>query len=222
MRNEKLAYFKSPNLYCITAENLSLGRKNIEVVKLMLDAGVRIIQYREKKKSLREKYDEALILRKITHEYDALLIINDHLDLCKMVEGDGVHLGQDDYPVPMARNFLGEDYIIGATVHNIEQIIKVYKEGADYLGLGPIFESYTKEKPHPPIGLDILNWATSHIKIPIVAIGGIKESNLPLVLKNGGKCVAMVSEIVSSENIKDKIERIFKILEGYNNGKNNT
>ncbi len=222
MKDKKLAYFKNPNLYCITAENISLGRKNVEVVKMILDAGVRIIQYREKKKSLREKYEEALILRKLTYEYDAILIINDHLDLCKMVEGDGVHLGQDDYPIPIARSFLGEDYIIGVTVHNIEQIIKAYKEGADYLGLGPIFESYTKENPHPPIGLEILNWATSHIKIPIVAIGGIKESNLPLVLKNGGKCVAMVSEIVSSENIKEKIKKIFKILEGYSYGKNDT
>lgn len=73
---------------------------------MMLDAGVKIIQYREKKKSLREKYEEALILRKLTHEYNALLIINDHLDLCKMVEGDGVHLGQDDYPIPSQGIFL--------------------------------------------------------------------------------------------------------------------
>lgn len=219
---EKLAYFKKPNLYCITAENLSLGRKNVEVVKMMLDAGVKIIQYREKKKSFREKYEEALTLRKLTYEYNAILIINDHLDLCKMIEADGVHLGQDDYPIPSARGFLGENYIIGATVHNKEQVMKAYEEGADYLGLGPIFESYTKENPHPPIGLEILKWSTSHIEIPIVAIGGIKETNLPLILKNGGKCIAMVSEIVSSEDIKGKIKRIIKILEGSENGKNTT
>ncbi|MCS7201419.1 MAG: thiamine phosphate synthase [Dictyoglomus sp.] len=222
MKNEKLYYFKKPNLYCITAENFSLGRKNIEVVEIMLDAGVKIIQYREKKKSLREKYKEALALRDLTLKYKAVLIINDHLDLCKMVEGDGVHLGQDDYPLSSAREFLGENYIIGITVHNKEQVIKAYEEGADYIGLGPIFESYTKENPHPPIGLEILKWATSHINIPIVAIGGINEHNLPLVLKNGGKCIAMVREIVSSENIKEKIEKIFKILEEYEHGKNNS
>ena len=222
MKDKKLTLFKEYNIYAITAENLSLGRKNIEVVEEILSAGVKIIQYREKKKSMREKYKEAFILRELTAKYDAILIVNDHLDLAKIINADGVHLGQEDYPIEIAREFLGEDFIIGITAHNREQIIQGEKEGADYIGLGPIFESFTKEKPHPPIGVEILKWATSNVKVPIVAIGGIKEKNIELVLENGGKCIAMVSEIVSSENIKEKIEKIRKIMEVYKNGKDNS
>lgn len=222
MKEKKLNLFREYNLYCLTAENLSCGRKNIDVVKEILSAGVKIIQYREKKKSLKEKFKEALTLRDLTSKYDAILIINDHLDLAKIVEADGVHIGQDDYPIEVVRDFLGEDFIIGITVHNKEQIIESVDKKADYLGLGPIFESFTKENPHPPIGLEILNWAVKNYEIPIVAIGGIKESNIIQVLNSGGKCIAMVSEIVSSTNIREKVERILKILEGYKNGKNNS
>lgn len=221
MKSKNLEYFKNPNLYCLTAEHLSLGRKNIDLVKEMLENGVKIIQYREKKKSLREKYEEAKKLRDLTAKYSALLIINDHLDLCKIVSADGIHLGQEDYPITIARDFLGDDYIIGITVHNKEQIKTGYKERADYLGLGPIFESFTKQNPHPPIGLEILKWAIKNFDIPIVAIGGIKETNLPLVLEQGAKCVAMVTEIVSSPNVSEKIRKIFQILEGYY-GKNSS
>lgn len=222
MKEKKLNLFREYNLYCLTAENLSCGRKNIDVVKEILSAGVKIIQYREKKKSLKEKFKEALTLRDLTSKYDAILIINDHLDLAKIVEADGVHIGQDDYPIEVVRDFLGEDFIIGITVHNKEQIIDSVDKKADYLGLGPIFESFTKENPHPPIGLEILNWAVKNYEIPIVAIGGIKESNIIQVLNSGGKCIAMVSEIVSSTNIREKVERILKILEGYKHGKNNS
>jgi thiamine-phosphate pyrophosphorylase len=222
MKSKKLDLLKNYNLYCITAENLSLGRNNIEVVKEMLSSGVKIIQYREKKKTLKEKYKEALILRELTLQYNAILIVNDHLDLAKIVEADGVHIGQDDYPIEVAREFLGEEFIIGVTAHNKEQAKKAEKEGADYIGLGPIFESFTKEKPHPPIGIEILKWADINIKIPVVAIGGIKENNLKQVLENGGKCIAMVSEIVSSSNIKEKIKNLMKIMEVYKNGTNNS
>lgn len=222
MKSKKLELFKDYNLYCLTAENLSCGRSNVDVVKEMLSAGVKIIQYREKKKTLREKFKEALILRDLTAKYDALLIINDHLDLTKIVEADGVHIGQEDYPLEVVREFLGEKFIVGITVHRKEEVIDAIAKGADYLGLGPLFESFTKEKPHPPIGLEILEWAVNNFEIPIVAIGGIKESNLPEVLEKGGKCVAMVSEIVSSPNIEEKIQKIMKILEVYKYGKNNS
>lgn len=222
MKDKKINLFKDFNLYCLTAENLSCGRNNIDVVKEMLSAGVKIIQYREKKKSLKEKFKEALIIRDLTSKYNAILIINDHLDLAKIVEADGVHIGQEDYPIEVVREFLGDDYIIGITVHNKQQVIDAVIKKADYLGLGPIFESFTKENPHPPIGLEILEWAVKTYEIPIVAIGGIKESNIIQVLNSGGKCVAMVSEIVSSPNIREKAEKILKILEGYKYGKNNS
>lgn len=218
-KKEKLELLKDFNLYCLTCEEYSLGRKNIDVVREILEAGVRIIQYREKKKSMREKYHEAIKIRDLTAQYNALLIVNDHLDLTKIVEADGVHIGQEDYPVEVAKEFLDENFIIGLTTHTKEQVMEALKKGADYIGLGPIFPSYTKEKPHPPIGIEILEWTIKNVYIPVVAIGGIKESNINEILKIGAKCIAMVTEIVSSPNIYEKTRKIIHILEGYKNGK---
>ena len=219
-KGEKLSLFKDYNLYCLTCEDYSLGRKNIDVVKEILNAGVKIIQYREKKKPMGEKYQEAKKIRELTAQYNALLIINDHLDLAKIVEADGVHIGQEDYPIEVAKEYLGDEFIIGLTTHTKTQVIEAFQKGADYIGLGPIFPSYTKEKPHPPIGLEIIEWAVNNVHIPIVAIGGIKESNIHQVLKHGAKCIAMVTEIVSSQDIYEKTKNIIRILEGYKNGKN--
>ncbi len=218
-KKEKLELLKDFNLYCLTCEEYSLGRKNIDVVKEILEAGVKILQYREKKKSIREKYKETVKIRDLTAQYNALLIVNDHLDLTKIVEADGVHIGQEDYPVEVAKDFLGENFIIGLTTHTKEQVMEALQKGADYIGLGPIFPSYTKEKPHPPIGVEILDWTIKNVNIPVVAIGGIRETNIHEVLKYGARCIAMVTEIVSSPNIYEKTKRIIQILEGYKNGK---
>ncbi|MFN3328270.1 MAG: thiamine phosphate synthase [Fervidobacterium pennivorans] len=213
----KLKLFLDYNIYGMTSEKFSKGRSNISVVKHMLDCGIKIIQYREKQKSMREKYKEAIEIRKITKEYGALLIINDHIDLCKIVEADGVHLGQDDIPVFEARRILGEKYIIGVTVHTKEQFLKAFDEGADYVGLGPIYQSFTKERPHPPIGTEIITWAKKYNK-PFVTIGGIKEHNVREVLQKGAKCVCSVTEILEAEDIISKIKNLWNILEEFKRG----
>ncbi|WP_041537680.1 thiamine phosphate synthase [Carboxydothermus hydrogenoformans] len=212
---EKLRLLEDYNIYCITAEKFSRGRENLKVVSEMLKAGIRIIQYREKYKSLKEKYYECLKIRELTRQYGAILIVNDHVDLCQMVDADGVHLGQDDYPVKEARRILGDEYIIGVSTHSPEQLKKAAKEGADYAGVGPLFATNTKDNAIPPVGLEYLKWAVANSSIPFVAIGGIKEYNIQEVLDLGSKCIALVTEIVGAEDIKDKIDRLNKILERY-------
>lgn len=214
---EKLKLFSDYNIYGMTSEKFSKGRSNLSVVKLMLDSGIKIIQYREKQKSMREKYKEVMEIMKITKDYGALLIINDHIDLCKIVEADGVHLGQDDIPAFEARRILGEEYIIGVTVHTKEQFMKAFDEGADYVGLGPIYQSFTKERPLPPIGTEIITWAKNYNK-PFVAIGGIKEHNVRKVLENGAKCICSVTEILEAEDMVSKIKNLWKILEEFKRG----
>lgn len=204
-KSEKMKLFENYNIYCITAEKFSRGRSNIEVVKEMLEAGIKVIQYREKYKTMKEKYNECREIRKLTQQYGALLIVNDHVDLCMMVEADGVHLGQDDWPVKEARRILQDDYIIGVTTHFSHQIQKAYEDGADYVGVGPIFQTYTKDNPMPPVGIELIKWATENSKVPFVAIGGIKEHNIKEVLDAGAKCIAMVTEIVRADDIKEKI-----------------
>lgn len=214
-KEEKLQLFKSYNIYGLTAEKFSNGRSNIEVVRQMLDGGIKIIQYREKYKSLKEKYEECVQIRKLTKQYGALLIVNDHVDLCQMVGADGVHLGQEDFPPKEVRKILGEDFIIGVTTHTKDQVEKAVEDGADYVGLGPVFQSFTKDNPHPPIGLEIVSWAAKNCKIPFVAIGGIKEHNLKDVLEAGAKCVSLVTEIVGAEDIAQKIKRLWDIIKEF-------
>lgn len=209
-KKEKMKFFDENNIYCITAEKFSKGRTNLEVVKDMLYAGIKIIQYREKYKSFKEKYEECKKIKELTQKKKAIFIVNDHPDLCLMVKADGVHLGQDDYPVKEVRKILGKNYIIGVSTHFPEQYKKVVKDGADYAGVGPLFETHTKDDVMPPVGLEYLKWVVKNQKIPFVAIGGIKEHNINEVIKAGAKCICLVTEITMADDIKGKINNIKK------------
>lgn len=209
-KKEKLQEFLKPNIYCITAEKFSKKRDNISVVKDMIDAGIKIIQYREKYKSFRDKYVECMKIRNMTLKKKVIFIINDHPDLCLMTGADGVHLGQDDYPVKSVRKLLGDKYIIGVSTHSPEQYKKAVLDGADYAGVGPLFETHTKDDVMPPVGLRYLRWVVKHKKIPFVAIGGIKEHNIDEVINAGANCICLVTEITSADNIKEKIKSLFK------------
>lgn len=200
-------------IYGITAEKFSRGRTNIEVVEAMLRAGVRIIQYREKhkEKSIRSMYEECLKLREITRNHNALFIINDFVDLALLVDADGVHVGQDDLPVPAVRQLVG-DKIIGLSTHSPEQAKQAMELGADYIGVGPIFETRTKDDVCEPVGLDYLDYVTSHFTIPFVAIGGIKTHNIEEVSRHGAKTICLVTEIVGAEDIPATVGQLQKII----------
>ncbi|MCX7904092.1 MAG: thiamine phosphate synthase [Caloramator sp.] len=215
MKEEKLKLFKDYTLYCITGEALSKGRSNIEVVERMLKSGVKIIQYREKKKTLREKLLECEKIRQMTLDYGCIFIINDNIEIAKMVSADGVHIGQDDYPLERVRDFLGGEFIIGLSTHSREQLYDAHRIGADYIGVGPIFKTFTKEDVCDPVGFEYLDIAVKESKIPFVTIGGIKENNMEEVLKRGARCIAMVSEIVASDDIEGKIKAVVNKLNNW-------
>ena len=196
------------DLYGITAEKYSKGRDNIEVVSKMIDAGIKIIQYREKKKSMIEKYRECKKIRKMTADANITFIINDHVDLAMIVGADGVHLGQEDLPISEVRKIIGEDYIIGLSTHSPKQALEAEKKDIDYIGVGPIFPTATKEDVCEAVGLEYLEYVVNNINLPFVAIGGIKESNIEAVYKNGAKCISLVSEIVGADDIKRKIAKL--------------
>jgi thiamine-phosphate pyrophosphorylase len=200
------------DLYCITSHEHSLGRDNINVVKEMLEENIKLIQYREKEKSKLEKLKECREIRKITSNYNATFIVNDDIDIAKIVNADGVHIGQDDLPVKEARSILGEDFIIGVSTHSKEQCQKAIKDGADYIGVGPIFKTNTKKDVCSPVGLEYLKYVTENVDIPFVAIGGIKEHNIGSVLKEKPYMVALVTEIVGAKDIKKKIRNLRSLL----------
>lgn len=198
-------------LYGITCEKFGHGRNNIEQAKLLCEAGIKIIQYREKYKSLKERIEEAKEIRKITREYGVIFIVNDNVEIASLVDADGVHIGQDDLPIKYVRELLGEK-IIGLSTHSPEQAEQAVKDGADYIGVGPIFSTQTKDNVCDPVGFEYLEYVVKNINIPFVAIGGIKFSNMKEVLKRGAKSICLVSEITDSENIKETVDKLNEII----------
>jgi thiamine-phosphate pyrophosphorylase len=194
--------FPITDLYCLTASEYSRSRTNSDVVRQMLEAGIKIIQYREKDFSMRQKYQECLIIRRLCDQYDACFIVNDDVHLALAAGADGVHVGQDDLPVEKVRQIVGKDMIIGLSTHSPEQADRAASSGmVDYIGVGPLFATSTKKGVCAPVGLDYLDYVVKHHHIPFVAIGGVKWHNIASVVEHGAKCVALVTEIVGAENI---------------------
>ena len=210
-RQEAMKCFKEFPIYGITAEAMSNARDNMTVVKAMLEAGIKFIQYREKEKTGLARYEECLKLKKLTAEYGAAFIIDDFVDLAIAVDADGVHIGQDDLPVPAVRKLLGPDKIIGLSTHSPEQLEKANEiaDLIDYIGCGPVYATNTK-KTAVPVGLEYVKYATEHAKMPFVAIGGIKEHNIHEVYNAGATTIAVVSDITSADDIVDKISKLAK------------
>lgn len=201
-------------IYTITAETMSNGRDNIEVVGQMLKAGIKFIQYREKTKPALDRYNECLKLRQMTRDNGAIFIIDDFIDLAMAVDADGVHIGQTDLPAQVVRQLIGNDKIIGLSTHSEEQLQKANMLGdiIDYIGVGPVYATQTK-KNAVPVGFSYVEYATKNSKHPFVAIGGIKEHNICDVAAHGAKTFAIVSEIVGADNIVGKINSIKNTLQ---------
>ena len=196
------------DLYCLTAEKFSLGRSNIAVVEEMLASGIKLIQYREKEKYMGEKYEECLAIRELTKKYGATFIVNDHIDLALAVSADGVHVGQEDMPVEVIRKLIGQEMIIGLSTHSKEQAEKAVILGVDYIGVGPIYATQTKDDVCAAVGLAYLDYVVQHIKLPFVVIGGIKEHNIVELAQHGAKCFALVTEIVGAADIAGTIKNL--------------
>jgi len=196
------------DIYGITASEYSLGRSNPEVVRMMLEAGIKVIQYREKEKRMAEKYRECIAIRDLTAKFNAKLIVNDDVHLALAVAADGVHLGQEDLPVAKARELVGERMIIGLSTHSPEQAEEAVRQPVDYIGVGPIYQTFTKKDVCDPVGLEYLEYVVNHIDLPFVAIGGIKVHNIGPVIQKGARTVALVTEIVGAEDIGQKVEDI--------------
>ena len=201
------------DIYCLTGEKFSLGRSNLDVVREMLDAGVRLVQYREKEKKAGVKLAECRAIREMTREAGAAFIVNDDIDIAILVGADGVHVGQEDLPVEEVRRLVGPDMVIGLSTHTPDQALDAVRRGADHIGVGPIFKTFTKDDVVDPVGFDYLEWVAHNVDIPFVAIGGIKEHNVGEVFRRGARCVALITEVVGETDIKGKIAALRKEIE---------
>jgi len=202
------------DLYGITCEALSRGRDNLTVVRELLAAGVRIIQYREKTKTKKEKYAECLALSQMCREAGALFVVNDDVDLALLTGAGAVHVGQDDLPADAVRKLVGPDVIVGVSASSMEEAHDAVARGADYLGVGPIYRTATKEDAGEAVGLDLLQEIARTFTLPLVAIGGITPDNIREVMRRGAACAAMISALVGAEDIAAAVQAARRNLSG--------
>ncbi len=200
-------------IYCITGEEFSRGRTNVQVAREMVNAGIEIIQYREKEKKALLKFRECLEIRKLTADAGVVFIVNDDAALALAVAADGIHIGQDDLPIEKVRELVGEEMIIGLSTHSPAQAGEAIAKGADYLGVGPLFRTFTKKDVCEPVGLECLDYAVQNCHLPFVAIGGIKEHNIGEVARRGARLICTVTEILGAEDIRATILRLRQKIE---------
>lgn len=208
------------SLYLVTDRsllyrNLGLGTPLEEIVEGAVKGGVTVVQLREKDCPSKDFYHIALRLKDCLKTYNVPLIINDRIDIAIAADADGVHIGQNDIPYPVARQLLGKDKIIGLTVENIEQVKEANDLDVEYIGISPVFSTPTKIDTAPPFKIEGLREAVQFSKHPVVGIGGINENNIAEVMGTGVDGVAVVSAIISSKDpeiaarsLKQKISNI--------------
>ena len=189
--------FRLPQVYPITDTQIS-GLSHADQVALFAERGATVVQLREKHATALEFYEAAKAAFGVAVERGVQLIINDRVDIALAVGVAGVHLGQDDLPPEVARRLLGDDAVIGYSTHSVAQALEASRLPIDYLAIGPIFATSTKENPDPVVGLDGLRAVKAAIgSLPLVAIGGIKPVNTAEVLEAGADSVSMISGLRS-------------------------
>jgi len=207
---KKLVDFK---LYLITDRRLFPDDYSLfTAVEEALKGGVQAVQLREKDLETRRLLSMAYSLRELTSGYRAKLFINDRVDVALAVDADGVHLGGESMPAFAARKAAGEAMLIGVSAHSIEEAKKAEAEGADFVTLGPVFETPSKIRYGHPLGPELLREARGKISIPVFAIGGIKKERVGSVLESGASGIALISAILGSEDIRSNTEEFMRLL----------
>ena len=197
-------------LYAITDRNWLNGNTLASQVEEALRGGATFLQLREKNASKEEIIKEALEIKEICKKYNVPFVIDDDVDIAKEVNADGVHIGQNDASYTYARDILGDNKIIGMTAHNLEEAMAAQNSGADYIGVGAVFNTSTKLDTIP-MSRETLMQITSNISIPVVAIGGINESNILELKGSGVDGVAVISAIFSKKDITEAAKNLLSL-----------
>ncbi len=192
--------------YFITDHNLSKAGNESDILSA-IEAGAGLIQYRNKTSKTKEFYSDAKKLKTLCKDKNTIFIINDRLDIALSVNADGVHLGQDDMPIQVAREILGNDKIIGMTVHTKEEAITAEDNGADYLSIAPIYPTATKKDSGLPCGIELIRQIKDACAVPLFAIGGINLSNAKEVIDAGADGLCAISAVITKDDVKKEIEK---------------
>lgn len=194
----RMAAFERADLYVVITESFCAERSALEVLAQVLEAGVRLVQMREKALSDRNLYERAVAFRRVTSAAGALFIVDDRVDIALAAGADGVHVGQDDLPVSLVRR-LAPELIIGASTHNLEEALAAQDAGASYVNLGPIFATQTKPTT-VPFGPEMIAGIAPRLGIPWTTMGGIKSSNIDQVVALGARHPAVMTAVTAAQD----------------------
>ena len=203
---ERVEAFRRSDVYPVVTTEFCGGRNPLEIAKAILEGGAGVIQMREKSMCDGEFVPLLKQARQLTRQYGALLIVDDRVDAALAVEADGVHLGQEDFPVPEARR-IAPDLIIGVSTHNPEEIDRAQAEGCSYLNIGPIFPTSTKKLACKFLGLDNLRLFSQKVRVPFSVMGGIKYEHLPELVACGARHIAAVTAFTQSDDPAREVAR---------------
>lgn len=207
--------FRLPRVYPITDTHIS-GLSHAEQVSLFAEGGATLVQLREKHMSALQLYEQAKAALDVARQRRVQLIINDRVDIALALGATGVHLGQDDLPPEAARRLLGDEAVIGYSTHTVEQALAAATLPIDYLAIGPVFATSTKQDPSPAVGLEGVRTVRKAIQnLPLVAIGGITEANAHDAIDAGADSVAMISGLLAtSTDTAAKLHALLEALSG--------
>ena len=207
MHAERIERFENADLYVVITQDYCGEHRALEVLDAVLRAGVRIVQLREKSLCTSDYYELAVAFRERTLEAESLLLINDRLDIALACGADGVHLGLDDLPVPVARA-LAPELIIGASSHSLDEALAAEQAGASYVNIGPIFDTSTKDVATGSIGPEAIDAIRPYLTVPWSTMGGIKAHNIDQVLDKGARHPAVVTAITAAPNPEEAASQL--------------
>jgi thiamine-phosphate pyrophosphorylase len=201
-------------LYVILDPSVCPDRPLTDVLREAARAGARLFQYRNKSASMKEAYTEALVLRNVALDASVTFIVNDRCDLALAVNADGVHLGQEDLPLDLARKVMGPDKLIGISTHNLNQVREATAGKPNYLGFGPIFKPGSKQDHDPIVGVEGLRAMCKLTSLPVFAIGGIQIDQAEEVIRAGAHGVAVISAILKAPDVSHAVKSFLAQMPG--------
>lgn len=211
--NQNISY----QLYLVSDQKVLKNRDFIKSLEQAILGGVTMLQLRDKDASSKAFYTLAVEVKKLTEKYKIPLIINDRIDIALAVDAEGVHVGQQDIPIAVARRLIGPGKILGASTSTLEEAKKAEAEGADYIGVGALFPTATKSNTRS-VSLELLTAIKKSVSIPVVGIGGVSKNNIKSIITTGVDGVAVVSAILGKEDIREAAKELnrFYITTGGN------
>jgi thiamine-phosphate pyrophosphorylase len=206
---------KIGRLHVITDIDLQNRFSHVELARMAISGGADTIQFRQKTGATREMIETARQIKQLCANSGVTFIVNDRLDVAIASESDGVHLGQDDFPIPLARKILGENKIIGGSAVTLDEAHKCQDEGADYVGFGPVYPTTSKADAGPVSGIDLFKEIIVKVSLPLIAIGGVNRDNAPETIRAGAHGIAVISAMCCQHDPEQATRELLRALEAY-------